>query len=368
MEVEVTQENLAHALLNTSRVSSSRSGLPILNNILIRTTNNQLLIAATNLEIATTQTIGAKIVKQGSLTVPAKLITEFVQNLPKEKIKITTKQNSINITCGNYTSTINGTQDDEFPELPGIDEKHAVKYTINAAEFKQAIQQTIIAASGDATRPVLTGVYWHTTEGRLYFAATDGYRLAEKRMMKVSSTIAAIVPVDALQEVLRSITDTTESVEVLFDEVQVRFRLNDGEITSKLIDGNFPDYQQLIPKNSETSATINKSELSRVVKVTSLFAKGSGGAITVESDESNNTIVIHSIASEVGENSSSIIVDTLSGSGSVTLNARYISDALSVIDSETITLAYSNGIAPTVITPFGDKDKTYTHIIMPIKN
>lgn len=368
MEVEVTQENLAHALLATSRVSSSRSGLPILNNLLIRTNNNQIIVAGTNLELATTQTIGAKVIKPGSITVPAKLISEFVQNLPKNTVKITTKQNAVNITCGNYTSTINGTPDEEFPELPGIDEKNAVIYTINAIEFKQAIQQTIIAASSDATRPVLTGVYWHTVDGVLYFAATDGYRLAEKEMMKVSSSIAAIVPADALQEVLRSITDTTDAVEVLFDDVQVRFRLNGGEITSKLIDGNFPDYRQLIPKNSETSAVINKGELSRVVKVASLFAKGSGGAITIKADAENHTIVIHSIASEIGENSSSITTDTLSGNGSVTLNARYISDILSVLDNETITLAYSNGVAPTVITPLGGKAKSYTHIIMPIKN
>jgi DNA polymerase-3 subunit beta len=368
MELEVTQENLTRALQNTSRVASSRSGLPILGNILLRTINKQLLIAATNLELATTQHIGAKISSPGSITIPAKLITDFVQNLPKEKIILKSKGASLEISCGNFKSTINGQEDDEFPELPSIDEKTAVIYKITTTDFKEASQQTIIAASSDATRPVLTGVYWHTVDKELVFATTDGYRLAEKQIMKINTDISAIVPVSTISEVLRTIKDEDEHIEVLFDENQVRFRVDSSEITSRLIDGNFPDYRQLIPKKAETTLSIDTTELTRVVKVSSLFSRNSGGAITLQVSDTTKELIVSSIASEIGENSSSIKVQEVSGSGIVTLNARYILELLNVVNSKTITISFSGSMAPVVFAPNEQSPLVYTHIIMPIKN
>ena len=148
------------------------------------------------------------------------------------------------------------------------------------AGLKQAITQTVLTASSDSTRPVLTGVYWHSYEGALYLASTDGYRLSEKRLVPTSSEVAAIIPTSSLQEVLRGINDDIAEVEVLFDETQVRFRLNDAEITSRLIDGNFPDYRQLIPATSESVITLPRSEFSQITKVAGLFARQSGGSVT----------------------------------------------------------------------------------------
>ena len=367
MEIEVLQENLVKALTNVGRVASSRTGLPILGNILLKTSSNRLLVAATNLEIASTNHVGAKILKQGSITIPAKIITEFIQNLPKQAVKMSVVKSTLHIECGAYTSSINGVSDEEFPELPGIDEKAAVTYSLSTQDFKEATQQTIIAASSDSTRPVLTGVYWHVDDGVLYFAATDGYRLAEKQIMKVKTTIAAIVPVSTMQEVLRTITDEDSQIEVLFDEIQVRFRINDSEITSKLIDGNFPDYRQLIPKSSEISAVAERSDVARVAKIAALFARDSGGAITLSVDPETKNLHVHSVASELGENASSILLHEVKGSGSVTLNARYILELLSVVSSSTINIAFSGGLTPIVLTP-NEKQSNYTHIIMPIKS
>ena len=177
MELTVTQENFSKALSAVGRVASTKTQLPILSNILLRTDGNRLLIAATNLEIATTQYIGAKIAKPGAITVPARLISEFVSSLPKGSIELKIVGENIHISSGKYHSIINGVIADDFPELPTINEENSVTYSINTEEFKQAVSQTIITASSDSTRPVLTGVYWHSHEGWIFLAATDGYQI-----------------------------------------------------------------------------------------------------------------------------------------------------------------------------------------------
>lgn len=366
MELTVTQENLARALSNSSRVASSRTQLPILNNILLRTDGHRLMIAATNLEIASSQLIGAKIINEGAITVPARLITEFVSSLPRTTVSLKVEGSHLHITADGYKSTINGTVADDFPELPTINDKTAVSYAITTADLKQAITQTILTASSDTTRPILTGVYWHSYEGALYLASTDGYRLSEKRLVQTTSEVAAIVPTSSLQEVLRGLSDDIAEVEVLFDETQVRFRLNDAEITSRLIDGNFPDYRQLIPATSESTITIPRSEFSQITKVAGLFARQSGGSVTVTADAEKSVLSLHSVASELGENTSEAAAD-VTASGQVTLNSRYLIEALGVIDSETVIFRFSGKLSPCVLS--SDKvDGDYQHVIMPLKS
>lgn len=366
MELSVTQDNLARALSAVGRVASNRAGLPILGNILLRTEGTRLLVAATNLEIAATYYIGAKVSKQGSLTLPAKLVSEFISSLPKGTVDISTKGTSMTLTSGNFSSIMSGVDSSEFPELPSIDEKEAVAYTISVTDFKQAVNQTIITTSSDVTRPVLTGVYWHSIDGELYLAGTDGYRLAERRLVKTKSEIAAIVPTSSLQEVLRTITDGVDEIEVLFDDTQVRFRVGSAEITSRLIDGNYPDYRQLIPKESETSIQLRSDEFARIVKIAGLFARESGGSITLTADADTQQLSIHSIASELGENTSSADAK-ITASGQVTLNSRYISEALGVLDGEVIEFRFSGKLSPCVLTSV-EKNPNYTHIIMPLKS
>ena len=325
-----------------------------------------MLIAATNLEIATTQYIGAKIIKPGAITIPARLISEFVSSLPKGQIELKVTGENIHITSGKYHSIINGVIADDFPELPTINEENSVRYEINIEEFKQAVSQTIITASGDSTRPVLTGVYWHSFEGSLYLAATDGYRLSERRLMETKSEVSAIIPTQTLQEVLRTIADTAETIDVLFDESQVRFRVNEAEVISRLIDGNFPDYRQLIPPTSETNAVMNKTEFTRVTKVAGLFARESGGSVTVTVDSDKKTVSLHSVASELGENTSELDAE-VSGDGQITLNSRYLSEALGVVDADEISFSFSGKLSPCIIKST-KKDTNYYHVIMPLKS
>lgn len=368
MDITVTQDNLAKALNVVGRVASNKAQLPILNNILLRTDGNRLLVAATNLEIATTQYVGVKIVKPGDFTVPARLITDFVGNLPKTSVHLVVKDDHLYISAGSYHSVINGIVADEFPELPTIDETSSIQYSIVADDFKQAVNQTVITASSDSTRPVLTGVYWHSYNHNLYLAATDGYRLAERKLVPTTSDVAAIIPTQTLQEVLRSLTDEVDEVDILFDETQVRFRVNETEIVSRLIDGHYPDYKQLIPKQSETSLTLNKAEFSRVVKIAGLFAREAGGSVTIKADAETQIVSIHSVASELGENTSELTAKVVKG-GQVTLNSRYISDALNTLDGDSLQIRFSGKLSPVVFTIASDTDEVnYYHIIMPLKS
>ena len=367
MELSVTQENLTRALGAASRVASSKTQLPILGNILLRTDGHRLMVAATNLEIATTQHIGAKIINKGAITVPSRLITEFVASLPKTTVTLKVTDNKLKITADGYNSTINGTLADDFPELPTINDKTAVSYAIDTVKLKQAIGQTILTASSDATRPVLTGVYWHSHDGALYLAATDGYRLSEKRLVQTKSDVAAIIPTSTLQEVLRVLSDDVTEVEILFDESQVRFRLNDAEITSRLIDGNFPDYRQLIPATSESVVTVPRADFSQITKVAGLFARESGGSVTITVDEEKDRLSLHSVASELGENTSETAAE-VSADGQVTLNSRYLTEALGVVDASKVVFRFSGKLSPCVLAAADEKEADYQHIIMPLKS
>lgn len=364
MKVTITQENLNKALGVVSRVAGSKTSLPILNNVLLKTENNRLVLVATNLEVAITEHIGAKVTTEGSLTVPARLMSEFISNLPKGNIELKVDSTKLHIESGSYTSTINGIAPDEFPALPVIESATSVR--INASTLKKAIAQTVITTSHDDTRPVLTGVLCHSHEGSLYFAATDGYRLAERKLVAVKDTISALIPASTLADVARVIPDETDEIEILIDDSQVRFRIDDIEVTSRLIDGKFPDYRQLIPNDTEIHVVVNKAELSRITKIASLFARESGGSVTIKTDASDKTISIHSIASQLGENTSETNAD-VDADGAVTLNSRYLTEALGCFDDDIVNFGFSGKLAPCVVSST-NKDSDYKHIVMPLRS
>lgn len=366
MKLSVTQENFTKALSTIGRVASGRVELPILNNILLRTDGGRLLVAATNLEIASTQYIGAKIETPGSITVPARLVSEFIATLPGGVVELEVKNDHLHITSGKFKSVINSVVADEFPELPTVNEDQAVRYEIPADELKKAASQTIIAASADMARAVLTGVYWHTVDGVLYLAATDGYRLAQKRLTKSQGEVAAIIPASTLQEVLRSLSDDIETVVVLFDEGQVCFQTPELEIISRLIDGKFPNYRQLIPAQSETTIIVPRTDLARITKIASLFARESGGGITINASTEHRLVSIHSIASELGENTSEATAD-ISADGQVTLNSRYLTEALNATEGDEVSFSFSGKLSPCILQSTA-KESDYIHIIMPLKS
>lgn len=366
MKIKVTQEKLSKALNNVSRIAIGRVTLPILNNVLIRVDNKKVSLVTTNLDMAVVDFLPVSSSEDGVVTVPAKLLAEFVSNLPKgETIEISSEDTKVTITAGKYSSTINGALADDFPELPEINEDSAVVYKIGVDEFKNSVGQVTIAASNDLTRPALTGVYFNTCDNILAIASTDGYRLAEKKLIdKVESEVKAIVPATSLQEVLRSINDEVEEVEISFNEDLVRFRFGEVEVISKLIDASFPDYQKLIPKDNNIKVTLGRDELVRVTKLAALFARSVGGSIICET-KSPNIFSVKSIANEFGENDSEIETK-VEVEGRVNLNSRFLIDALNALEEKEIDFEFSDHIAPIILK--NKKSNNYTHIIMPLNS
>lgn len=366
MEIEVTQDKLSKALNNVSRIAVGKVTLPVLNNVLIRVDQNKVSLITTNLDMAIVDFLPVSNSKDGVTTVPAKLLAEFVSNLPRgEKIKISAKDTKVTISAGRYTSIINGSPADDFPELPEINEEKAVIFKMGIDEFKNGISSVAIASSNDMTRPALTGIYFNTADKTLCIAATDGYRLAEKKLIKnVESEINVIVPASSLQEVLRAINEDMEEIEISFNDDLVRFRLGEVEIISKLIDASFPDYRRLIPKDNDINLELNREELIRITKLAALFARSVNGSITCESKKPNS-FTVKSIANELGENDSSI--ETPVGiEGKIRLNSRFLIDALNVLDDKEITFNFASRIAPVILR--NKKNQDYTHIVMPLNS
>lgn len=367
MKITVTQNKLSKALNLVSRVAVGKVTLPILNNVLIRVDEKKVSLITTNLDMAVVDFLPVSSSEDGVITVPAKLLAEFVSNLPHgENITIESTDNKVTISAGNYQSTINGSSPDDFPELPEIVEKDAVYYKMPIDEFKAALISVIIAASNDLTRPGLTGVYFTTDEEKhLVLVATDGYRLTKKTLpKKIDAEVKAIIPASSLQEVLRSITDDMDEIDLTFSEDLVRFQLGEVEIISKLLDGAYPDYHQLIPKSSEISVIVDRDELIRMTKLASLFSRVTNGSIICEAKKPD-TFSVRSVANEYGENDSKIPAKIESDSeGQISLNARFLLDALNCFSSSKISFAFTSRMHPIVIS--SEKDPSYTHLVMPI--
>lgn len=372
MEIEATAEKLSKALNNVSRIATSKVTLPVLNNVLIKVKDKQVSLVTTNLDMAIIDFLPVSSSKDGVITVPAKLLAEFISNLPKDEIvKITSSGTKITVTAGKYSSTINGSPADDFPELPEIDEKSAVIFKIGTEEFKNGIGQVIIASSNDFNRPALTGVHFYTSDKSLFVVATDGYRLAKKKLIKnVQSEIKITIPSSSLQEVLRSIADDVEEIEISFNDDLIRFRLGELEIISKIIDAEYPNPEDFLPKTSEINLVVDRSDLIRVVKLASLFARHTTNDVITCEAKAPDTFSVHSIANEYGENDSSIDTKT-DQDGKISVTSRYLLDALNVITTPKISINFNDksknlSVIESALVLKESNSEDYIHILMPV--
>jgi DNA polymerase-3 subunit beta len=363
MKLQVTQENLSKALGTVSRVASGRNTLPILSNVLLKAESNRLSIAATNLDIAITHFVGSKITEEGSITVPARLMQDFVSSLPSGVIDLDLDEHKLHITTNQYQSVINGVTAEEFPVMPAITK--GTSWSIASSVLRHGLQQVIIAASSDETRPTLTGVYFHIYEGRLYIVATDSYRLSEKELIKSDKDISLLIPASAMHDLLRILPDNDNEITVTHDDQQVLFTTGDIELVTRLIEGKYPDYRKLIPESFEVVVQVPRAELVNITKVSSLFARESAGSITLDANDKDQTVSIRSIASQLGENTASA-KGSIKGSGSITLNSRYLLDALSVFNGEDINFCFNGKLDACVLRD--TKAPDYLHLIMPLKS
>jgi DNA polymerase III subunit beta len=368
MKLSLTQENLSRALSSVGRVVSSRASLPVLSNVLLTTDGNRLRLSATNLEIGINYWVGSKVEQQGSLTVPARLFSEFVSSLPHGTIDLSANDTALHVKTLHFESKINGILADEFPEIPTITSDPVL--TLESAVLKDALAQVVVAASADEARPVLAGVYLYTEDSNVFLVATDSYRLAEKRLEIDSDApedLKIIVPVRTMQELMRLLGDATGSVEIYVDENQVMFRLGDIELVSRLIEGQFPAYRNILPEQAQTSFEIDVAEFTRVTKVASLFARESAGSVKLEV-RAEGEVRVMSNDSEVGGNKSSADCEVAGEDAEVSLNARYLTDALSVMKAPRVTFSTSGKLSACVLTPAGDDAMDdYLHIVMPLR-
>lgn len=363
MKVQVTQENLNRALNSVARVANSRNALPILSNVLLKTTNNRLSLSATNLDIAISHYIGAKVSEEGSITVPARLMQDFVGSLPGGVIDLELLETKLKVTTDQYKSTVNGIVADDFPVMPAIE--GGTSWSLPSSVFKRGLQQVIFAASNDESRPVLTGVYLHVTDNQLYLAATDSYRLAEKHLGGNSNDISLLVPATAMHDLLRIIGDDDSELRVTHNDQQVLFQVGDIELVARLVEGKYPPYRKLIPSDFTTQITLKRADFVNVTKVSSLFARESAGSVTLEVDETAGTLSIRSIASQLGENTATANGQA-KGTGSITLNSRYLLDALGALSGDDVVFGFNGKLEPTLLCD--PKNDDYVHIVMPLKS
>jgi len=363
MKLTVTQENLARALSTVSRIASSRGSLPILSNVLLRTSSNQLYMAATNLDLAISETIGAKVTQEGSITVPARLMQDYVSSLPNGTLQLEVIDNKLHISTEHHNSSINGTPADDFPVMPVIENSETLG--MPGLAFKQSLSQVLFAASNDEARPVLTGLYLYSKDGQLFAAATDSYRLAEKRIIKTERDLKILIPASSLAEVLRVMKDDVDEVTISYDEQQALISLGSVEIVTRLIEGVYPDYRKLLPSSYETTATAERKDLQEITKVSSLFAREAAGGVTMSIEAEQKQISIRSIASQVGENTA--IADAeATGDAVITMNSRYILDGLSAFEGTKIAVNVNGKLDPCVFTDPDNDD--YLHVVMPVKS
>lgn len=366
MRIQITQPNLQKALALLSRVASTKAALPILANILLKAESGTLELAATNLEVAISHKAQGKIDKAGSVTVPARLLHDFVSQLPKDStISLVFEKNKLFVSTGSYKSHMQGAPAEDFPALPSIKTGATIK--VDKEQLKQALNRTTLAVSHDETRPVLGGVYFHTSDNNLFMAATDGYRLAEARLIETSESLGCVVPLQTLQDIQRIIQDSNEEDDLVlqFEDGQLGVVCGATSLVSRLIDGEYPQYQQLIPDTSEVSVTLDREELLTAAKLAGLFAKETGGSITLSASEVDGSFTVSSVASQVGDNTSTIKAE-VTGNGEVVVNVRYLTDALNCFETNQVTFRFSGSISPCVLTAADQPG--YQHIVMPLKS
>ncbi|MFC1727200.1 DNA polymerase III subunit beta [Patescibacteria group bacterium] len=371
MKVSILQENLARGLGIASRSVATRAQLPILNNVLISTDKGRLKISATNLETGVNLWLGAKVEKQGSVAIPAKILTEFVANLPVGKVELETKENRLTLVSGTYRASFVGLPASEFPAIPSLTEKDK-GVVFEGEALSQAVSQVAFAAAIDEGRPVLTGVLFVVEEEGLRLIATDGYRLSLKKVdlskqSKVKELIGGlIVPAKALQEVARVIDNSEDkkiTLAVTAEKNQIIINSSDVEVVSRLVEGEFPDYQRIIPEKGSTEIEMDRQELVRAVKMASIFARESANIVKFESKGS--LLKISANTAQVGDNLSQVSVKTKGEGGKIAFNSRYLLDFLSVVDSDLISFEMSGSLDPGVFRLKGKS--SLLHIIMPVR-
>ena len=373
MKLSCLQENLNRGLNVVGRAVATRTTLPITNNILLTTEQSRLKLAATNLEMAITCWIGAKIEEEGAITVPARLLTEFISSLPNDKIDVSLspRTKTLELKCARFEARISGVDAKDFPPIPKVEEGITTKAEV--AALQQGINQVAFAAATEESRPVLTGIDAQFKDDSLTLAAADGFRLAVFHLpltTPVEQPIEVIIPARTLSELNRLIADQEEPVEITVNpnKSQALFRLKDIELVSQLVQGTFPNYTQLIPQSFNTRMVVSVDEFLRATKTASIFARDGSGivrlVVTPGSAKTPGKLTVSARSEEIGDDVGEIDATVEGEEAKVAFNGKYLTEVLSVLHETQVALEVINPSSPGVIRPVGSDN--YLHVVMPM--
>jgi DNA polymerase-3 subunit beta len=373
MKLSCLQENLNRGLGIVGRAVATRSTLPVTQNILLSAEQSRLKLAATNLEMAITCWIGAKVKQKGETTVPARLLSDFVNSLPNDLIEINLPANGriLELKSGHFQAHIHGIDAADFPPIPQIND--GITATIETASLREGIAQVAFAAATEESRPVLTGINTELDGDQLNLVAADGFRLAVHKTTltsPVKDKTTVIIPARTLSELSRLLGEQEEPVEITLNEKksQILFRLKDTEIVSQLIQGSFPNYSQVIPQSYTTRAVVDVNEFLRVTKMASIFARDASGivrlVITPGSELTPGKLTVSAQAEEVGDNVGEVDALIDGEEAKIAFNVRYLSDVLSVLPQAQVALELTTPSSPGTIRPIGVDN--YVHVVMPM--
>jgi DNA polymerase III subunit beta len=379
MNLSILKENLKQGLFIVSHLAGKNANLPILNNILVEVKKEGVRLVTTNLEVGITHFIRGKVEKEGSFTVDAKIFADYINLLPNKKIDLIKEDGFLKVECENFKTKIKTEASEDFPLIPQIEKKN--KKTVKLADFKNALAKVVFAAANSESRIELSGILFTISQNKLILAATDSYRLAEKELEikdesgeeknKNSVEQKVIVPSKTVQEVLRILAGLEQAegakkeINFYISDSQILFVIDNTELISRLIEGQYPDYRQIIPAAGKTSAILNRSELIRAIKASALFSKSGINDINLDFPEGKNQLIVSSASGTTGENIVKIEAETSGIDNGIIINYQYLLDGLNNVDEETIKLEVIDGNTPCLIKPVGEKG--YLYIIMPIK-
>jgi len=373
MKLSCLQENLNRGLGVVGRAVATRTTLPITNNVLLATERSRLKLAATNLEMAISCWIGAKVEEEGAITIPARLLAEFISSLPSEKVDISLspQTKTLGLRCARFEARISGIDAKDFPPIPKVEEGITTKVEVEA--LRQGITQVVFADATEESRPVLTGVDAKFDGDLLTLAAADGFRLAVYKLPvidPVSQTTEVIIPARTLAELNRLVAEQEEAVEITVNQSkgQALFRLKNVELVSQLIQGTFPNYAQLIPQSYNTRAVVSVSDFLRATKTASIFARDGSGIvrliITPGGELTAGKMIVSARSEEIGDDVGEIDTMVEGEEAKIAFNGKYLTEVLSVLHEAQVALETTSPSSPGVLRPVGVDN--YVHVVMPM--
>jgi DNA polymerase III subunit beta len=378
MKVSCLQENLTKGLSIVGRAVASKSTLPVLSNILMATDEGRLKLAATNLELAVVTWIGAKVEDEGAITIPARLLAEFVTSLPNDRIdmELNVRTHTVQLSCPSSQAHIKGIDASEFPPIPTVGQEGETVATVKIEPdlLREVIGQVAFAAATDESRPVLAGVLVTFADGELTMAATDGFRLSvrtAKLPVSTSQKLDVLVPARTLNEVARLAADEKEPIEITVtpNNSQILFHMSNIDLVSRLIEGAFPNYRHIIPQGYKTRSVLSTGDFLNASRRASLFAREAANIIRLSIQPGEELvpgrISVTATSAEVGDNVNDVDA-VVEGDGlTIAFNARYLTEVLGALTCQKVGLETNSATNPGVLRPVGDDG--YIHVIMPLQ-